>query len=229
MLPNGVSLRSMTSAPPRLPRGEGARLAETILDAADELLSSSGSVDGVSMAKIAHAVHRSQPSIYAHFADKAALIRAVCERTFRRLGEHLDTELAGIDDPWERLDRRARAYVQFAVAHPEHYRLLFTPPVGPADRDDGDDLQRLRGYAGLAGLRDDVCAAILNGTMTPGDPDLLTLAMWSSVHGVASLLVTHPRADWPEGLLDQVLVGDAVGLMPRPESPSPTRGSRRQR
>jgi AcrR family transcriptional regulator len=207
----------VTAPPSRLPRGEGAKLADAILDAADELLTASGSVGAVSMAKIADAVHRTQPSIYAHFPDKATLIRAVCERTFQRLGEYLDTELVDVHDPWERLDRRARAYVRFAVDHPEHYRLLFAP--SSTDASSHDDLQRLRGYAGLAGLRADIETAMANGSMVPGDPDLLTLAMWSSVHGVASLLVTHPNAAWPDTLLDQVLANHAVGLV-RVEPPA---------
>ena len=198
----------------RSPRGQGAHLADVILDAADALLTETGDVDAVSIAKIAAAIHRSQPSVYLHFADKATLIRAVCERTFERLGAYIDRDLVGVDVAWERLDRRARAYVRFAVEHPEHYRLLFTPQ-GNSAASTGDDLVRLSGYAGLAGLRNDITAAIAAGQLVEGDPGLLTLAMWSAVHGVASLLVTHPNASWPTELLDQVLANHALGLVPR--------------
>jgi AcrR family transcriptional regulator len=186
-----------------------------ILEAADRLLTASGDVEAVSMAKIADAVGRTQPSVYAHFADKAALITAVCERTFQRLGDYIEADLGGVIDPWDRLDRRARAYVRFAVAHPEHYRLLFSPSARADDSGAKGDLERLSGYAGLVGLRADVAAAIEAGRMVDGNPDVLTLAMWSAVHGLASLFVAHPNANWPPELLDQVLANHALGLTPR--------------
>ena len=88
----------------RLARGEGGKLRALILDATDTLLAGTGDVTAVSMAKIARAVKRTEPTVYAHFADKAALIEAVCERTFERLGATTDAALEGIDDPWARLD-----------------------------------------------------------------------------------------------------------------------------
>ncbi len=197
----------------RLARGEGGKLRGLILDAADALLDATGDVAAVSMSKIARAVKRTEPTVYAHFADKASLIEAVCERTFERLGTSTDAALDGLDDPWARLDVRARTYVEFATQHPEHYRLLFS--TSRRSSDDRDELGRLTSYAGFAGLRADVAACMEDGTMTQGDPDLVALSMWSSIHGITSLLVTHPTAKWPPGLLDQMLHIHATGLLAR--------------
>ncbi len=200
----------------RLARGEGGKLRTRILDAADALLDATGDVAAVSMSKIARAVKRTEPSVYAHFADKASLIEAVCERTFERLGTSTDAaldDLDHLDDPWARLDVRARAYVEFATQHPEHYRLLFSTKRRAGD--DRDELLRLTSYAGFAGLRADVAACMGQGTMTKADPDLVALSMWSSIHGITSLLVTHPTANWPPHLLDQMLHIQATGLLTR--------------
>jgi AcrR family transcriptional regulator len=205
----------------RLARGEGGKLRSLILDAAGTLLADTGDVTAVSMAKIARAVKRTEPTVYAHFADKASLIEAVCERTFERLGATTDEALAGLDDPWARLDVRARVYVAFATRHPEHYRLLFSTRARVGG--DRDELDRLTSYAGFAGLRSDVAACIEAGTMAHTDPDLVALSMWSSVHGIASLLVTHPTATWPSGLLDQMLSIHATGLLARDEPASAPR------
>lgn len=196
----------------RLARGEGGKLRGLILDAADALLADTGDVTAVSMAKIARGVKRTEPTVYAHFADKAALIEAVCERTFERLGTATDAALAGVDDPFARLDVRARVYVEFATRHPEHYRLLFSTRRRSGDP---DELGRLTAYAGFAGLRADVAACIEAGTFAHTDADIVALSMWSSVHGIASLLVTHPTAKWPDGLLDQMLQIHATGLLRR--------------
>ncbi len=213
----------------RLARGEGGKLRTRILDAADALLDATGDVAAVSMSKIARAVKRTEPSVYAHFADKASLIEAVCERTFERLGTSTDAaldDLDDLDDPWARLDVRARAYVEFATQHPEHYRLLFSTKRRAGD--DRDELLRLTSYAGFAGLRADVAACMGQGTMTQADPDLVALSMWSSIHGITSLLVTHPTASWPPHLLDQMLHIQATGLLTRDgpdRAPAPRPGS----
>ena len=200
----------------RLARGEGGKLRNLILDAADALLDATGDVTAVSMSKIAKAVKRTEPTIYVHFADKASLIEAVCERTFERLGAATDVAIAGLDDPWARLDIRARSYVGFAQGHPEHYRLLFSTIRRSGD--DRDELDRLTSYAGFEGLRADVAACIEIGAMTQADPNLVALSMWSSIHGITSLLVTHPAANWPPELLDQMLYTMATGLLPREEA-----------
>lgn len=199
----------------RLARGEGGKLRGRILDAADSLLDETGDVNAVSMAKIARAVKRTEPTVYAHFADKASLIEAVCERTFERLGTATDAAVNGLDDPWARLDVRARVYVAFATQHPEHYRLLFSTTRRNAET--RDELARLTSYAGFAGLCADVSACMERGTMAGGDPGLVALSMWSSVHGIASLLVAHPAAKWPPQLLDQMLHIQATGLLVRDE------------
>jgi AcrR family transcriptional regulator len=215
----------------RFARGEGGKLRDLILDAADALLDATGDVSAVSMSKIARAVKRTEPTVYAHFTDKASLIEAVCERTFERLGTTTDAALDGIDDPWARLDVRARVYVEFATQHPEHYRLLFS--TAHRTDDDRDELGRLTSYAGFTGLRADVAACMEQGTMAHADIDLVALSMWSSIHGITSLLVTHPSAKWPPGLLDQMLHIQAAGLLSRDEpgrAPAPrTTAGRRSR
>jgi AcrR family transcriptional regulator len=213
----------------RFARGEGGKLRGLILDAADALLDATGDVSAVSMSKIARAVKRTEPTVYAHFADKASLIEAVCERTFERLGTTTVAALDGVEDPWARLDVRARVYVEFATQHPEHYRLLFS--TARRTDDDRDELDRLTSYAGFTGLRADVTACIEQGTMAHADVDLVALSMWSSIHGITSLLVTHPSAKWPPGLLDQMLHIQATGLLSRDEparAPLPRRTAGRR-
>ncbi len=50
-----------------------------------DLLTETGSEDAVSIRAVAQRVGVSAPSIYLHFADKRALIDAVCEEVFEAL------------------------------------------------------------------------------------------------------------------------------------------------
>lgn len=64
----------------RAPRGSGVYLRDEILDAATQLLLDTGHAKAVSIRAVAQRVGVTPPSIYLHFADKDALLDAVCAR-----------------------------------------------------------------------------------------------------------------------------------------------------
>jgi AcrR family transcriptional regulator len=122
----------------RARRGEGERLREEIIAAAERLLIRSGDAEAVSIRAVADAVGVTPPSIYLHFTDKIELLFAVCARHFQALDHYMEKAVAGVDDPVEPLLRRGRAYIRFGLENPEPYRILFmskpgaTPPSCPA-------------------------------------------------------------------------------------------------
>ena len=85
-------------ARPRSRRGEGERLRDEILAAADELLVETASEDAVSIRAVADAVGVTPPSIYRHFPDKTSLLVAVCLRSFDSFAEVM-REARDPDDP----------------------------------------------------------------------------------------------------------------------------------
>jgi AcrR family transcriptional regulator len=66
----------------RAARGSGEQLREEILNAATDLLLETGHAKDVSIRSVAQRVGVTPPSIYLHFADKDALLDAVCGRYF---------------------------------------------------------------------------------------------------------------------------------------------------
>src|SRR5437867_1164946 len=120
----------MTPTRQRSKRGEGERLRDEIIVAGKRLLMESGNLDAVTVRSVADAVGVSPPSIYLHFADKDELVIAVCESTFEALDDYIEEAAAGIVDVRERLRVRGKAYIEFGLENPEHYRILFmTPPA----------------------------------------------------------------------------------------------------
>src|SRR4051794_20726315 len=105
-----TSVASAPMARARSARGEGARLREDILEAADRLLVGLGDEQKVTMRAVAGEVGVSAPSVYLHFESKAALIQAVCEQLFLRLDAALEEAAAGVHDPEAALRARAQAY-----------------------------------------------------------------------------------------------------------------------
>jgi AcrR family transcriptional regulator len=145
---------------------EGPSRKDQIVRAAIELLESEGP-DGVSMRAIADRVGIRAPSLYKHFADKAAVETAMIAAAFREQAEAFVRALADATDP---LDALARAYRGWASAHPHLYRLMTHRPL-PRER-----LPE--------GVEDAAALPVLQ--VVGGDPDRAR-ALWAFAHGMTSL------------------------------------------
>lgn len=185
----------------RKPRGEGHLLRPEILAAARSLFLKEG-VDRVTIRAICARVGVTAPALYRHFKDKREIIRAICNETFGRLLERFREIRAARPDPQAALVEMMESYVRFALAHRDEYRLLFMSKDMlmlelAADGDIRSDEDAIR--AGILGplvlreLAEHVALCIARGILRPGDPALLTEAIWACGHGLASLLITHPH------------------------------------
>ena len=139
---------------PRLPKGEGRQLRDEILVATERLLLETGSASAVSIRGVADAVGVTPPSIYRHFADKTALIFEVVARHFTSLENHVRQSCEGIDDPVDRLAALGVAYIEFGIANPEPYRIMFmTGPRRGAERVPRPGAGRLGGVRAAGAVR----------------------------------------------------------------------------
>src|SRR2546421_757226 len=107
----------------RAPRGSGDRLRDEILEAATDLLLETGHANAVSIRSVAERVGVTPPSIYLHFADKDALLDAVCARYFEKLDEEMQRVAADQASTIDVLRAQGLAYVRFALKNPELYRI----------------------------------------------------------------------------------------------------------
>jgi hypothetical protein len=113
------------------------------------------------------------------------------------------------------------AYIQFALAHPNQYRLLFMTP-GPALAPERSAIRKgdvdQDAYALLVKT---IAEAIANGLLRPEleDAEQVAQVLWSGVHGYASLILTKhndPWIDWRPAAPTARLVIDTLvaGLIP---------------
>ena len=182
-------------------RGEGEQLRDEILAAAERILIETNDQAALSIRAIAAAVGVTPPSIYLHFADRNDLVFAVCERHAEHLDQVMTQAAAGVIDPWERIRRRGRAYLQWGLDNPEHYRILMAsrPDQTPQRLLD----ERLADTAGLVPAAGDVAAAIEAGRLAAsGTPVEITELLWMMIHGMVSLLISKPG--FPFGPVDEV-------------------------
>jgi AcrR family transcriptional regulator len=222
---------AMESASSQRREREKQEVRDKILDAARELFLAHG-YEAVSMRKIADAIAYTPAALYVHFEDKEDLMREMCRRDFGRLAG-VFKELAEVEDPIERIREIGLAYVGFALAYPNHYRLMFMTPNPDRPKLGDEDLKR-RGnpdedaYAFLRKAVEDGLAA---GRFRPDltDADLVTQTLWASVHGVASLTICKADDPWVDCrpaetrtylMVDAILTGLTAGGR-RPWKPGP--------
>lgn len=194
----------MTSTEPRTRNrpGEGERLRDDIVNAADALLAEAGSRDRLSLRGIARSVGITAPAIYAHFATKDELLAAVLERRFGWLADALRAAEPGApggsrgDESGaaiETVRARARAYVRFGLEHPAHYAALF----GPTADHLGLAYAGSPGEAVLAELLTPVTAVLAERGSTDSPLDRAT-DVWVAVHGLVTLRSSQPSFVWGE-------------------------------
>lgn len=188
----------------RARRGEGARLREEILEAAEALLLETGDESAVSIRAVAEAAGCTPPSIYRHFPDKNELLYAVCDRHFAKLDTIVAGAIDGVDDPIDALREAARTYVRFGIENPEHYRIMLCRK--PLAQPVAWDAERVLDNADFRRLLDLNAAAIAKYG-TGQDPLVLTCAGWAAVHGLVTLYNDNPRFPWPDfdALVDTVV------------------------
>lgn len=184
---------------PRAKRGEGDKLRDEILEVADKLLLEAGSESAVSIQAIADGVGCTPPAIYLHFADKDELMFEVCLRHFDSFLLALASAESEEDDPLQLLLSRGRAYIEYGLAHPEPYRILFMQKPGTSSSR-SVSTSPAQTFELLMGA---VTDAMEQGIFPKGDPFTVACALWASIHGLTSLMISNPEFPWPP--LDELL------------------------
>jgi len=174
-----------TSKPPRKrdrPYHHG-NLRRGLLDEALATIRTDG-VEGLTLREIGARLGVSRTALYRHFADKRALLAAVSTEGFRMLRERLVTAWDDGGRGRAAFEAMGVAYVQFAIANPAHYRVMFGGFVDP----EGCDAELTTEAAGaFQALVDALAALQRDGVVHADDSVLMARYVWAVVHGVAML------------------------------------------
>ena len=159
-------------------------LRRALLQAAVRTIGNHG-IDELTLRGVGSALGVSRTALYRHFRDKAALLAAVGAEGFRTLR-------AELSESWERGGRGPHgfkamgvAYVQFAVAHPSHYRVMFGADIFGAE------------YSDLAQESTGAFQVLVDGIVElqgrhlarRDDPRQMAMFVWATTHGVAMLAI----------------------------------------
>lgn len=200
----------------RARRGDGERLREELLDAAEALLVEVGNVDALSIRQIAKRVGCTPPAVYLHFADKDALVFHVCCRRFEEFHSTMAAAIEGLTDPSEVLMAMGRAYVAFGLERPEAYRVLFgvmSDDILPDDVDP-DELPGMQAFGLLVAT---IVQGVESGLFVAPDPAVAAIGIWATMHGLVLLLQGgHDHVlEMPDDVVDAVCNQALDGLRAR--------------
>jgi len=212
-----VDVSSTPRSRARARPGDGALLRDEILRASIALLDEAGEESALTLRAVAARVGVTTPSVYLHFADKEALVEAVCLSVWEELGRRMRAAGDAVEDPFQSMRRRGTAFVRFGLEHPVQYRLL---------------MMRRRSAGASTWQAANACLDYVGEAIRPcleagvlvGDPTRLALRMLAALHGLVALYIAQPDYPWPddiETMAEEVtrMVGLGSALAGRLEGP----------
>lgn len=158
-------------------------LRRTLLDASLELIETEG-LEAFSMREVARRAGVSHQAPYHHFPDREAILAAIVAEGFVMLREAMRADLVGKTNPYARHGALGRTYINFALSHPAHFKLMFrSEHVREEEHQDAK-----AGADSAFGALVDVVNEVAREKY--GKEDFaLVLTSWSLAHGLATLLL----------------------------------------
>ena len=162
-----------------------------------------GSLDELSLREVARNVGVSSTALYRHFPSKEDLLKALALQGLSLLAEQ-QRKAAARSGGAEAFAQTGRAYVRFALNHPNLFKLIFSHSPGhmkPTSRSPEGSPARL--------LWTNVADA-LGPQASQEKIFAVVLRSWSLVHGLAMLILDgQVERKAAEALIDQVIISNA--------------------
>lgn len=143
-----------------------------------KIIETSG-IESLSMREVARRLGVSHQAPYKHFDSRDHILAEVLKRAFEDFAYYLDARPQSVN-PYADLAAMGHAYLQYAAEKPLQYRLMFGTPL--PDPQQHPEMMEKAEYA-FSRLRENIAEMKL-----PSDTDMNALYVWSTMHGLASIL-----------------------------------------
>jgi AcrR family transcriptional regulator len=189
-------------------------LPAALLKAAKSLVAERG-VEGFTLREVARRLGVSHVAAYRHYADRRALLAAVAEHGFGRLGARLEAARSGKPESLEpRLRAVLTAYLRFCWEEPALAAVMFGPRLSR-----GGEFPRLEAAVMASlGVIEETITTLSRARERRRTPRDAALALWTFVHGFS--ILAHDKAAYPTAseaalAFDGMLTPMLTGLFPR--------------
>ncbi|MCH6163004.1 TetR/AcrR family transcriptional regulator [Streptomyces marispadix] len=157
-------------------------LRSALLARAEETVRERG-VAALSLRELARETGVSHGAPRRHFGDRQALLDALAEEGFVRLGQDLDDAVRDAEpDCTSRLKALSHAYVRFATRHAALLELMYAGK----HREGAESVHAAaeRAFAVALGV---IADAQKTGELVPGDPESLAQVALATLHGLTAM------------------------------------------
>ncbi|MCO5320236.1 MAG: TetR/AcrR family transcriptional regulator [Microthrixaceae bacterium] len=200
----------------RSARGQGETLRRDLLESALELLSETADPDAVSIRAVARRTGVSATACYRHFVDRDDLVYCAVGLAFADFTQRLRSAVAATDDPFAALEAAGDAYHRYALEQPGRYRVLFSNPMDCPEETSATEEEAQMGIIAFFVLVELVQGVIDAGATAAADSEgrvdagYLAFQLWSWIHGIVDLNITHTYDHWPA---TEQTIHDALRLL----------------
>lgn len=156
---------------------------ERIIEAAEAIVRAEG-VDALGLRRLGRDLGVTAPALYGYIENLEDLKRGLAEKQFGSLMERFDAVRART--PENRVRALSRAYVDYSLAEPNLFKLLFIYPPDIAGAGVENELP-IATKVFLAAA-EPLEEGIRTGVFSPREPTDAALAVWAAVHGCATAL-----------------------------------------
>jgi len=195
----------------RISRASTQRREQQRLDLRARILSAAGDeflehgYESFSLRRVAERVGYTPTTIYLYFHSKDDLLLATVQDGFNSFDRRMQTVAAKYAEPLQRIAALGEAYIEFGMAHPALYRLMFMqrsefyflPRLG-----EGTPVTATESAAPVVAQHDRprtvamtllvaaVTEGLQAGVLQPGNPQIIADVLWSGAHGLVSLSIS---------------------------------------
>lgn len=150
--------------------------------------------ENISIRSIAEAIEYSPGTIYLYFKDKNEIFQTIQSEAFKLLNSYV-AEAHDVKDPFDQLSMLANKYTEFAFLFPKYYDIMFMIEY-PITMDENSEnwKEGLKAYDYLVNVVDK-CKQ--GGYFKGIETKIITLTIWSYLHGVSSLALRHRMGIYP--------------------------------
>ncbi|WP_058300245.1 TetR/AcrR family transcriptional regulator [Gorillibacterium timonense] len=173
-------------------------LRNQLIEAGIELLNEEG-ISGFSLRKVAARCEVSHAAPYSHFKDVKELISAMSEHVTERFTDKLRASIQGAEDSLQAISSLGKAYIAFFEENPAYFPFLYyhsSISIDLEGKQEADDL-----YPPFAVFKATANQVFRSMNLKEEDDTKALLALWSMVHGIASLVTSkgiHYSGDWQD-------------------------------
>ncbi|ETZ20541.1 TetR/AcrR family transcriptional regulator [Pedobacter sp. V48] len=156
-----------------------------IIESATKLFLEQG-YEKTSIRNIADDIEYSPATIYLYFKEKDEIFYVIHEQGFDLLNKEF-IHHNQIKDPFERLAELGKIYLNFALTNPDYYDLMFIMRAPLSEIKCHSKWEA--GDNSFQYLLNTVTECLDRKLIVAGDPLIVSMSIWSYVHGLISLFI----------------------------------------